>query len=80
MKNLSEMKINEIAYLIEANWTKVNFAAEPYLMAMFSITDIDQNYGYDSAKTIIRYFLSNASQFKGTIARDIKKELNKRIK
>lgn len=80
MKNLKDLKINEIAYLITDNWSNINYAAKPYLMAMYSIEYINDNYGIDSADMIIRYFLSNASQFKGPIARDIKKELKNRIK
>ncbi len=73
--------LNEIAKEINADWgAKVNFAAKPYLNAMYSLTDIKSNYGADSAKSIVAYFLSNASTWRGETAKRIKAELNKMIK
>lgn len=69
-----------IANEIKADWKKVYFGAVPYLDAMFSLTSIEDKYYEDSAKSIIAYFLSNATTWKGDKAREIKKELNKMIK
>jgi hypothetical protein len=76
-----ERKIYEIANEIKKDWgNKVNFGAVPYLSAMRSIDSIDDNYGMDNAKTIVRYFLSNATTWRGENARRIKKELNNLLK
>jgi hypothetical protein len=53
----------------------VYYAARPYLGAMRSIASIDQAYGYDNAKNIVRYFLSNAATYRGPKAKALKAEL-----
>lgn len=67
--------LNVIAEEITKDWTKPNFAAKPYLDAMFSLTTKDSRYGFDSASTIVMYFLSNASSWRGDTAKRIKAEL-----
>lgn len=67
--------IYEIAQEVEREWTNVNYAARPYLDAMHQITDIADMYYYDTAKSVVLYFLSNATSFRGDAARRIKKEL-----
>ena len=69
-----------IAQDIRANWTKVNYGAKPYLEAMYSLDSIKSNYGYDSGKSIVLYFLSNASSWRGDSARRIKAELKAILK
>jgi hypothetical protein len=70
----------EIAREIRKDWgAKVNFAAKPYLDAMASLTSINDNYGWDSGSTIVRYFLSNASSWRGETAKAIKKELKSMV-
>ena len=68
-------KISEIATDIQRSWPKPYFAALPYLGAMLSLESIEENYGADSARTIISYFLANASTFRGEAARELKSEL-----
>ena len=65
----------EIAREIRKAWTKVSPYAEPYLEAMESLNTIDDNYYFDSGKSIVLYFLSNASTWRGEDARRIKAEL-----
>lgn len=66
----------DIAADIRKDWgAKVNFAAKPYLDAMASLNSIEDNYGWDSGKTIVLYFLGNASSWRGETAKTIKKEL-----
>lgn len=78
--NLSRMKIREIARLIGRDWGgKVNYAAKPYLQAMFSLDDVKDMYGMDPGSSIVAYFLSNARSWKGEVAKAVKKELKKRI-
>jgi hypothetical protein len=67
--------IYEIASEIEKEWPKVNYAARPYLDAMHSLTAITDNYYLDSGKSVVLYFLSNATSFRGDAARRIKREL-----
>ena len=67
--------ISTIAKEISADWNKVYFGAVPYLEAMHSLNSIDDNYYYDSGKSVVRYFLANASTWRGDKAREIKKEL-----
>ena len=76
----------EISNEIRKNWKKsvsgtdVWFGAKPYLAAMFSLDKISDNYGCDSGKSIVAYFLANAATWKGEVAREIKKELNAMLK
>ena len=73
--------IYEIAHEIRKDWgAKVNFAAKPYLNAMMSLESINDNYSFDSAKSIILYFLSNASTWRGETAKRIKAELKEMCK
>jgi hypothetical protein len=79
-KDLEKMKIYQLATEICKQWKPVHFSAVPYLIDMLKIADLSGNYGYDSKKSIVLYFLANATTFKGEYARAIKKELNKRVK
>lgn len=65
----------DIAADIRATWPKVNYAARPYLEAMSGIGSIEETYGFDTARSIVLYFLSNASTWRGDDARRIKAEL-----
>jgi hypothetical protein len=62
------------------DWTKPYFGAVPYLDAMRDLDSIHDNYGYDDAKSIVLYFLSNAETWRGETARKIKAELKAMIK
>lgn len=72
-------RISEIAREIEDIWSQqgkgVNYAAKPYLDAMFFLDTPQSRYYMDSGDTIVRYFLSNATSFKGEDARRLKAEL-----
>lgn len=68
-------QLNIIAREIWENWEKPYFGAVPYLKAMSTLTDINQQYGYDSAESVVRYFLSNATTWRGDTARRVKAEL-----
>ena len=72
--------IYAIAMEINKIWPDVNFAAQPYLDAMSSIVDINDNFYADTAKSVVRYFLANASSWRGEDARRIKKELKALVK
>lgn len=77
---LPSMTISQIAAFIRKDWAKVNFAAVPYLSAMLDLYSIEDTYCSESGKSIVLYFLSNASTYRGENAKIIKKELNKRVK
>lgn len=77
----SAKSISELARIIRKDWgDKINYAARPYLDAMGSLQSAGDNYGADSGKSVILYFLSNAAAWRGPTAKAIKKELQKRIK
>ena len=69
-----------IAREIGANWSNVNYAALPYLMAMHKLGNIQDSYGYDSGKSVVLYFLSNASTWRGETAKRVKAELKEMCK
>ncbi len=80
MENLNCRSIRELAGLVDKDWKKVNYDAKPYLEAMYSLNTPNDVYGCDDGKSIILYFLSNASSWRGPIAREIKAELKQRVK
>ena len=53
-----------IAKEIQKAWPNVNHYAAPYLNAMLTLYSIESTYGADDARTIISYFLANASTFR----------------
>ena len=65
----------QIAIDIRSDWPKPYFGAVPYLNVMRSLQGIDDAYGLDNARSIVRYFLANASAWRGDKARAIKAEL-----
>lgn len=67
--------LREIASDIYDDWEKVNYAAEPYLDAMSDLESVNDSYFQDSGRSVVRYFLANASTWKGDVAKQIKKEL-----
>ena len=67
--------IREIASEIETDWTKENFAAQPYLEAMHSLDSVSDSYGLDSGQSVVAYFLANAGTWRGDRARALKAEL-----
>ena len=64
-----------IAQEIRRDWKNVNYAAKPYLEAMATLDKITDNYYYDSSVSVVLYFLSNASTWRGETAKRIKAEL-----
>ena len=67
--------ISTIAREIARDWIKPNFAARPYLRAMHNLEAITDSYDYDSARSVVTYFLGNASSWRGDVAKRIKAEL-----
>lgn len=70
----------DIANEIRKDWKKVYFGAVPYLQAMAQLQSVNDDYGMDSGKSVVNYFLSNASTWRGDTARRVKKELKDMVK
>jgi hypothetical protein len=67
--------LSTIAREIRADWKKPYFGAVPYLDAMLTLNSIADPYYYDSGRSIVAYFLANASTYRGETAKRIKLEL-----
>ena len=67
----------EIAADISKNWKNIYFGAVPYRDAMSELNTINDKYYADSAKSVVLYFLANASSWRGEDAKRIKAELKK---
>tara|TARA_R110000822_G_scaffold128195_28_gene263962 strand:- start:1868 stop:2158 length:291 start_codon:yes stop_codon:yes gene_type:complete len=80
----SKMPIYELAAVAQKDWSQsksgIYFGAVPYLRAMQTMHSVHESYGQDSGKSVVTYFLSNATRWRGPVAKAVKKELNKRIK
>lgn len=72
--------VSEIAYAIAKDWKNISPYAADYLNAMKEINDIEGNYIHDSAKSVVLYFLANASSYRGESARAYKDLLKKMVK
>jgi len=69
-----------IAKEICDDWKNTYFGATPYIDAMHSLESIDDNFYEDSARSVVRYFLANAQQWRGKTARRVKAELKEMLK
>ena len=76
--DLSALNIAGLAQVIKRDWKKVYFGAVPYLNAMCLLNHISDTYGMDGCKSIVIYFLGNATSWRGETARAVKAELKKR--
>ena len=69
-----------IAREIRADWKKVSPYAAPYLSAMSTLSSIEDNYIFDSGRSIVCYFLANAGSWRGDVAKRVKAELKEMCK
>lgn len=73
-----------IAHDIDTNWSSIGKGvspyARPYLNAMYTLDSIDGMYYYDTADSVVRYFLANANGWRGETAKAIKAELKAMLK
>jgi hypothetical protein len=67
--------LSVIAREIARAWPKMSPYAEPYVRAMRCVDTVHDDYVCDSGRTIVLYFLSNATAWRGEDARRIKAEL-----
>lgn len=65
----------KIAIDIRAHWPKVYFGAVPYLRALDGLSTLNDSYGMDDARGVVRYFLANSGTWRGDHVRRIKAEL-----
>lgn len=79
-KKIEVRSLSEIAAEIKKDWKKPYYGAVPYLDAMLTLDSINDKYFADSADSIVLYFLSNATTWRGETARRIKAELNALLK
>ncbi len=71
--------LSTIANEIILDWKRPFFGAVPYIEAMQCLDTIEDDYGADDARSIVLYFLANASTWRGETARRIKAELRKLV-
>ena len=62
------------------HWRQKYVHALAYVEPMLSLSSIDQDYGFDSGRSIVAYALGNLTTWRGEKAREIKKELNAMLK
>tara|TARA_R110002074_G_scaffold241952_1_gene413784 strand:+ start:3097 stop:3324 length:228 start_codon:yes stop_codon:yes gene_type:complete len=72
--------ISVIASEIDSDWKKVNYAARPYLDAMYSLNNIGDSYYLDSGEGVVLRFLANAGTWRGETAKRVKLELKAMVK
>jgi hypothetical protein len=78
-EHLKTLSLSQLASVIRRDWGgKVNYAAKPYLDALGSLEQIEDNYGADPGRMIVAYFLSNATSWRGPTAKAVKAELKRR--
>lgn len=70
-----------IAAEIKELWKKPYFGAAPYIAALSTIHSSDKNarYMFETAESVVRYFLANATYWRGPDAKRIKAELKSMI-
>lgn len=78
--SLEGKSLSQIANIIRNDWKNPYFGAKPYLDAMSTLNSMDDMYGMDSGKSIVAYFLGNASTWRGETAKKVKAHLNKLLK
>lgn len=72
--------LSTIAREIRTDWKKPYFGAVPYLDAMLTLNSINDAYYYDSGRSIVAYFIANASTWRGETAKRVKEELRAMMK
>jgi hypothetical protein len=72
--------ICKIATEIIKIWAEPSIPAKPYLLAMLHLEKPTDMYGAEDAKSIVLYFLANASSFRGAKARELKAQLKALIR
>ena len=77
---MNHRPLTDIAREINEDWKRPHFAAIPYLNALSGMHSIHDRFGYDDARGLVLYFLSNAGSWRGPVAKRIKAELKAALK
>lgn len=72
--------LSSIALDIYNTWPKMYFGASPYVQAMAHLKSINDSFYADDGRSIVNYFLANATRWKGPDAVRIKAELKEHLK
>lgn len=75
MQSIQNRPLWAISKDIRANWKNPYFGAVPYIDALSQLDNVGDKFGFDDAKSLIMYFLANASTWRGDDAKRIKSEL-----
>ena len=67
--------LSEIAHEIQKEWRRLNYAAVTPVAAMHHLRHIDDRYGGNPARAVVRDFLGCSVSWTGPAARRIKAEL-----
>lgn len=80
--DLTKLTVSSLAEMIRQDWKKPYFAAVPYINAMLripSITVKGEMFFHDDVESVLRYFISNSSTWRGDVAKAVKAELKRRV-
>ena len=72
---MTHRALHQIADEIRGDWKNIPNYARQHLAPMAYLSTINDYYGCDDGKSIVLYFLSNASTWRGDTARRVKAEL-----
>ena len=67
--------LSQIAAEMNADWTALHGAAQPYMDAMSELEFAADRCGVETGSDIIQGFLNNAQTWRGEVARRVKEEL-----
>jgi hypothetical protein len=70
----------EVVAEVRKDWKNMSPYARPYFEAMSQMNSVSEPYYADSGTSVVLYFLCNASQWKGEVARRVKLELKAMVK
>jgi len=77
--DLKKLTMAQLAAIVRANWFKISDGGRMYLSAMGQLGDIAEAYYADPGTEVVARFLCNATTWTGPVARQVKKELNRRL-
>jgi hypothetical protein len=76
---IEKLLISDIAWRCARDWKNVSPHARPYLEDMKRWSQIDQSSGNSNCRDVVVRFLSNASGWRGPVAKELKAELKRRL-
>jgi hypothetical protein len=76
---LENKSVGQLALIIQADWKKPYFGAVPYLNAMKTLHSVGDRFFAEGGHEIVLRFLANATFWRGSVAREVKAELKRRV-